>query len=133
MAENPSRVIKINWADRSGNACSSCSSTLGHTVNQASSSVAGGTVKHTALWYSFNQTATQKTIIDPVAGISKFWFTVIENGTTTTYDQGGVGFAVQDALLVTTSSCVTPSNSGFTLSLKIAVSTPHISNLWERC
>jgi hypothetical protein len=60
---------------------------------------------HTALWYSFNMTETQCPLVDPFRGLSKVWFTVTEKGSTSTYNQGGVGFAIQDTLLLEESSC----------------------------
>jgi hypothetical protein len=119
MAENDQRIVKIVWADRTGKACENCQATLGHTIDQVASSNTGE--KHTALWYSFNRTESEYPIIDPALGISKFWFTVEENGQTATYDQDGVGFAIQDALVVANSTCFTFDNNGLEFKWQIAV------------
>jgi hypothetical protein len=122
MPENDKRVVKIFWVDRSGNACSDCQATLGHTIDQVGSSNTGEGHKNTALWYSFNRTETDQVIVNPSLGISNYWFTVQENGKISTYNQGDNGFPVQDTLLVANSSCFTFNENGDReLKLKIAV------------
>ncbi|KAK7018337.1 peroxidase [Favolaschia claudopus] len=66
----------------------------------------GGRV--TSAWYAFNHSdsGAPALSIDPAAGITKMRFIV--NGKME--DQGGVGFAVQDSVVFSTSSCTTSNN-----------------------
>jgi hypothetical protein len=121
MPENKKRVVKMFWADRLGNKSAAYQATLGHTIDQVSNSSTGEL--HTALWYSFNRTETQDTLVDPTLGVSKIWFTVTEKGRTKTYDQGGIGFAIQDTLLLRSSSCFSVDDRDLVIHLKVAVST----------
>jgi hypothetical protein len=59
-----------------------------------------------SVWYAFNQTANGGRTalqLDPAAGITTMRFTVDSK----LKDQGGVGFAVQDGVVFSTSSCLT--------------------------
>jgi hypothetical protein len=118
MPENSNRVVKMFWADRLGKKSDAYQATLGHTIDMVSSSNTGEL--HTALWYSFNRTETEHALVDPARGVSKIWFTVTENGRTKIYDQGGVGFAIQDTMMLSTASCVDDDRVA---QVKIAVST----------
>ena len=77
-----------------------------------------------AQWYNVGPPSDNFTVVDAATGISKFWFEVDEGSggaTTTVEDQGGVGFAVQDVVMVANSSCVVESTS--TAHIQIAVSS----------
>ncbi|KAJ7494262.1 heme peroxidase [Mycena galericulata] len=76
--------------------------TLGLTGISSSS---GG--RHSAAWYTFNATVSSTfLLLDPAAGITNMQFIV--DGVVE--DQGGVGFAVQDAFAFSETSCVTAMN-----------------------
>jgi hypothetical protein len=120
MPENSQRIVKMFWADRLGKRSDAYQATLGHTVDQISNSIPGES--HTALWYSFNRTTAENALVDPALGVFQIWFRVQERGTTKTHNQGGVGFAIQDTLLLGHSSCWVFGSTGFEAHLKIAVS-----------
>jgi hypothetical protein len=65
--------------------------------------------------------ATENALVDPKSGVSKIWFTATEKGRTKTYDQDGVGFVVQDTLLLGNSSCIGLANNALFPRLKVAV------------
>jgi hypothetical protein len=119
MPENNKRIVKMFWADRLGKKSDVYQATLGHTSDMASNSSTGEL--HTALWYSFSRTATENALVDPKFGVSKIWFTATEKGRTKTYDQDGVGFVVQDTLLLGDSSCIGFANNALFAHLKVAV------------
>jgi hypothetical protein len=120
MPENKKRVVKMFWADRLGNKSAAYQATLGHTIDMAGHSNTGEL--HTSLWYSFNNTAAGNILIDPSRGVSKIWFAVTEMDRTHMYDQGGIGFVVQDTLLLSPSSCYSFSDDGLVAHWVIAVS-----------
>jgi hypothetical protein len=120
MPENNKRVVKMFWADRLGKQLATYQATLGHTIDMAGHSNTGEL--HTSLWYSFNKTTTGNILIDPSHGVSKIWFTVTEMGRTHMYDQGGIGFVIQDTLLLSPSSCYSRSDDGLVAHWVIAVS-----------
>jgi hypothetical protein len=120
MPENQNQIVKMLWADRLGKKSDAYQVTLGHTIDQVSNSSTGEF--HTALWYSFNRTETQNALVDPTSGVSKIWFTVTEKGRTKTYDQGGIGFVIQDTLLLGSSSCFAFEDDRLMVHLKLAVS-----------
>ena len=59
----------------------------------------------TSMWYSFNRTASEPLILNSNSSISKFWFEVAEGRQTTVEDQNGVGYEVQDVVMLADSSC----------------------------
>jgi hypothetical protein len=118
MPENPARVVKVTWKDRSGNACDVCSAALTHTSDQVG--IWNVTdEQHTSLWYTIDQAAR----INPALGLSSLSFTVTENGRTVVYDQDGEGFGpIQDTMLLSNSSCLFTDDEGMVhFRLRIAV------------
>ncbi|KAJ7744575.1 heme peroxidase [Mycena metata] len=79
---------------------------VGHTGNttlnfrSTSSSTSG---KYSATWYGFNSTVfgNKPLLLDPVAGVTSLGFVV--NGVLE--NQGGLGFAIQDAFMLSQTSC----------------------------
>jgi hypothetical protein len=122
MQEDGERVVKMFWADRSGKKSDAYQATIGHTIDQVSNSTTGEF--HTALWYSFNRTENEHAVVDPILGVSRVWFTTTDKNGTQTYDQGGIGFAVQDTLLMGNTSCSSfdSGSNGASFEIKIAVS-----------
>jgi hypothetical protein len=101
QSDDPTRSVTLLWDDHSGE---TKNATL---VNDGSSSAMGGRV--TSSWYVFNRTddgSAASLSIDPAAGITLMRFEV--NGELE--DQDGVGFAVQDGVVFSTSSCLTSAD-----------------------
>ena len=72
----------------------------------------GGETSVTSMWYNIGPLSQNYTVLDAAKGISKLWFEVDEAGDGTavrTEDQGGIGFAVQDSVMVAASSCADDS------------------------
>jgi hypothetical protein len=109
MTADPAREVLLLWEDHIGR-------THRATLNFAglSTAVAG---RYTAAWYAFNMTAELSfQAVDPAAGITRMRFLVDGQ----VEDQGGVGFAVQDAVVFSSSSCAT-SRDPYAGHLDIAV------------
>jgi hypothetical protein len=121
IPENSKRVVTMFWADRLGKKSDAYQATLGHTSEQNSTSSTGNGEMHTALWYSFNRNETSFPLVDPTRGLSKVWFTVMEQGSTKTYNQGGTGFPIQDTLLLTDTVCTDFLSEGQLVQRNIAV------------
>ncbi|PIL35211.1 hypothetical protein GSI_03001 [Ganoderma sinense ZZ0214-1] len=115
-AYSVSRSIKLLWADRDGKTDPAYSSVLGTNEQMGATALYDGTFD--AQWYNIGPLSDNFTVIDAATGISKFWFEVDE-GNATMEDQGGVGFAVQDVVMVANSSCVVQSTG--TARIQIAV------------
>jgi hypothetical protein len=99
---DPNRVVSLLWDDHVGG-----THTVAMKASGTASAVAG---RYTSVWYAFNST------VDPMAGITSMRFLV--DGTLE--DQGGVGFAVQDGIFFTKTSCIT-SQSPRTARFDVAV------------
>ena len=56
-----------------------------------------------------------------MAGISHFWFEVIENGKKRLENQGGPGFPLQTDVVVSESTCLDISDQGVSRRVDIAV------------
>jgi hypothetical protein len=95
MTENTKRKVLLRWDDHAGGMHHT---TLGFAG--LSTAVAG---RYSAAWYSFNTPETPFQALDPTAGITRLRFVVDGR----TEDQHGVGFAVQDNVVFSTSSCAT--------------------------
>ncbi|KAF7378212.1 Peroxidase [Mycena sanguinolenta] len=94
MTEDPNRTAVLLWEDHSG-------ATHNATMSVGDTSTGGGT---TSLWYAFDDPGVR---LDPVAGITRMSFSIDGE----LYDQDGVGFAVQDAIAFSKTSCLTNPNS----------------------
>ncbi|KAJ6589732.1 hypothetical protein B0H19DRAFT_1249252 [Mycena capillaripes] len=95
LAEDSTRHVHLLWDDH-----------LGHMRN---ASLDAAFVATSYISYAFNQTAgglRASLLLSPAAGITTMRFLV--NGKLE--DQGGVGFAVQNGMMFSTSSCLTPEN-----------------------
>lgn len=104
--------------DRDGDECNNCSKQLGHTADQVSTYVAYG-IETKSVWYSFNRTTTDFLNLNQNSSISKFWFEIDEGrNNTRVEDQNGVGFEIQDMVMLADSSC----RDDFNFTLDIAVS-----------
>lgn len=125
MQEDPTRKVKLLWADRSGLGCTQCSSQLGHTPDQNSTFLTGDT-HITSLWYSFSNTGNQGITINAKSSISKFWFQIDEGSNRLIENQGGVGFVIQDVVMLAVSSCKTTTG----LKIDIAVGAKHFQSFW---
>jgi hypothetical protein len=91
--------VVLQLEDRAGNKTSGITLQPDHISNTM-----GGRIQ--SAWYAFNETSTGTLSIDPAAGLTKLGFTV--NGKLE--DQGGVGFAIQDGALLSSTSCLTSFN-----------------------
>ena len=109
MVEDPARTITLFWADRLGETCANCSAPIGHTIDQTAISISDG--EHSVLWYSVNRTESSFIRLDENKGISKFWLEIAEGASQPKVeDQGGVGFAIQDTVMLANSTCFYPDN-----------------------
>ncbi|KAJ6559723.1 heme peroxidase [Mycena capillaripes] len=98
LAEGADPIVRLLWNDRSGGTTNN-NVTL---VQDSVVTVSGG--RHTATWYVFDHIATPAlAALDTAAGITSIRFTVNNK----LEDQGGVGFAVEDDVMFSTSSCFT--------------------------
>ncbi|KAJ7339973.1 putative L-ascorbate oxidase [Mycena albidolilacea] len=93
--EDPTRTVRVLWHDHIGGTGNS-------TLNFVSTSSSTGG-KYTATWYGFNSTVFgfMPLLLDPVAGVTSLSFVV--DGILE--DQGGLGFAIQDAFMLSQTSC----------------------------
>ena len=122
MTESASRTISILWADRTGATHPAYHDVLGHTPAMVSPALNDGPVS--VAWYGVGPLERNFTLVDAAAGISRAWF-VVDDGTSgapRTEDQGGAGFALQDALMPANTSCVTFGSDGSVATVDIAVS-----------
>ncbi|KAJ7496653.1 heme peroxidase [Mycena latifolia] len=95
MTEDADRTVRLLWDDRTTN-------THNATLPFAGlSSAAGG--RHSAAWYTLNTTEDNFLSLDANAGITNMRFSVNSK----LEDQGGVGFAVQDGVVFSETSCTT--------------------------
>ena len=81
---------------------------MGHTPDMVSGALYGGAIDVDATWYSVGPLSTNFTVLDASAGLSKVWFELDEAGdgaSVVTEDQGGVGFVLQDTVMLAASSC----------------------------
>ncbi len=127
MPESSSRTVKFVWADRTGKKDPSYSVELGHTPVMASHGLNDG--PFTALWYSVGPITKNFTLLDEAAGISRFWFEIDEGdgSATRNEDQGGLGFALPDTIMVSATSCT--DNAVSAMRLDVAVR----SSFFLRC
>ncbi|KAJ6471484.1 heme peroxidase [Mycena sanguinolenta] len=94
MTKDSSRTVSMVWTDHTGN-----TNTSALTFAGLSSSTGG---KYSAAWYWFNPTSPFGFLsLDAVAGVTSMSFVV--DGTVE--DQGGIGFALQDAFIMSQTSC----------------------------
>ncbi|KAJ7685789.1 heme peroxidase [Mycena polygramma] len=96
QSDDPSRTVTLLWDDHTNTTSSNNSVVLqaDHT-----STAMGGRVQSS--WYSFGQLS-----LDPAAGITTMRFDV--NGKVE--DQDGAGFALQDGVVFSSTSCLTSKN-----------------------
>ncbi|KAJ7731829.1 heme peroxidase [Mycena maculata] len=98
--EDPTRTVRLLWEDHVGRIHNG---TLG--FSGVSTSTAG---RYSAAWYSFNTNEQNPFLsIDAAAGIKSIRFTV--NGKLE--DQGGIGFAVQDGVVFSKTSCTASADA----------------------
>jgi hypothetical protein len=97
MTEDPNRTVQLIWDDHIGGANNA---TL-RFINLASSS--GG--RNTAAFYTFSPADDISFLsLDATAGITNMRFTIDDK----MEEQGGLGFAVQDDVVFSASSCFNP-------------------------
>ncbi|KAJ7708335.1 heme peroxidase [Mycena rosella] len=97
MTADADRTVRLLWDDRAGGTGNATLPFAG-----LSSAVAG---RYSAAWYAFN--GTDNFIpLNATAGIKTMRFTVNDQ----LEDQGGVGFAVQDGVVFSETSCMTSQN-----------------------
>ncbi|KAJ6529194.1 heme peroxidase [Mycena vulgaris] len=113
LAEGADPIVRLLWDDRSGGTTNN-NVTL---VQDSVVTVSGG--RHTATWYVFDHIAIPAlATLDAAAGITSIRFTVDNK----LEDQGGVGFAMEDDVMFSTSSCFTSdTSSGDTGIFDVAV------------
>lgn len=126
MQEDPTRKVSLKWANRKNQTCSNCSSSLSHTTNQASQFITdNGKTQIQSLWYSFDSPSTQGFTISDSASIGKFWFEIQEGNNKIVEDQNGIGYGLQDMVMISVTSC--ESSSGLKLDVAVCslVTPPH--------
>ncbi|KAJ7860132.1 putative L-ascorbate oxidase [Mycena leptocephala] len=96
MTEDPKRTVRLLWSDHLN---SQNTNKKNNTATLTFSSVSTG-VSSSAAWYSFDDPPIA---LDARAGITGMRFVVDGK----VHDQGGVGFAVQDAVVFSKTSCLT--------------------------
>ncbi|KAJ7611543.1 heme peroxidase [Mycena polygramma] len=117
VGDDPSRQVRLLWDDHSGKT---------NNVTLVPDVVISG--RFPAMWYVFNQTANgghAPLLLRPAAGITTMRFSV--NGKVK--DQGGVGFAVQDGVVFSTSSCLTsqdPLKGRFDIAVRNGVNPTRV-------
>ncbi|KAJ6526723.1 heme peroxidase [Mycena capillaripes] len=100
---DPARTVRLLWDDHVGGTTNNVTLRFAEEINN------GPTM---ASWYAFNATEDIPFLsLDAVAGITNMKF-VIDGKLE---DQGGVGFAVQDSIVFSKSSCLT-SDADFNLA-----------------
>ncbi|KAJ7110609.1 heme peroxidase [Mycena epipterygia] len=90
MTEDDTRTVLMLWDDHAGG-------TNNVSLFASGVSTSSGN-RYSAAWYAFNTTS-----LDPAAGITSMRFVVDGK----LEDQGGAGFAVQDGVVFSNSSCLT--------------------------
>ncbi|KAJ7279989.1 heme peroxidase [Mycena rebaudengoi] len=96
MPEDETRQVRLLWEDRVGGKNNVTLPAVG-----ISSAING---RYTSAWYGFQTAkATPFILLDAAAGITNMRFTVDNK----LEDQGGVGFAMQDGVVFSETSCVT--------------------------
>ncbi|KAF7334638.1 Peroxidase [Mycena venus] len=111
QSDDSSRSVALLLEDHAGKTTTNVTLTQDHI-----SHTMGGRIQ--SVWYAFNESSegSPTLSVDPVAGITKMRFIVDGK----LEDQGGVGFAVQDGVVFSSSSCLT-SNRPTTGRFDIAV------------
>ncbi|RPD56148.1 heme peroxidase [Lentinus tigrinus ALCF2SS1-7] len=111
-AESTSRSAKIVWADRAGKTDTSYTDVLSTNADMVASALNGG--NFSVLWYNVGPIDKNFSVLEETAGISKFWFEIDEGDGSgvRTEDQNGVGFVLQDSVMLADSSCEITSSSG---------------------
>lgn len=90
------------------------------TLGEAGTSTSTGD-KYTSTWYSFNASFPASFLgLDAAAGVTSLRFVVNDK----VEDQGGLGFAVQDGVMFSTTSCVSQDKT--TARFDVAVRVPTI-------
>ena len=114
--ENPQRQVKVLWKDRDGDSSPDYSAVMTHATSHSSTPLVPDSPSITNLWYD-----VPSVLLNSTQSMSNFWFEVDEgDGNTRIVDQGGVGYAVQDVLMISNSTCMT-SSGGLHISLSFAV------------
>ncbi|EJF61036.1 heme peroxidase [Dichomitus squalens LYAD-421 SS1] len=132
VAESDAPSVKLIWADREGKTDSSYTGVLGHNDQMVASALYNGNVS--ALWYNIGPLSTNFTVVNETVGISKFWFEVSGGDSSIkTEHQNGVGFPIQDTVMLANSSCTAPAPDGLSsiAHIQIAVrADAHPSRVW---
>ncbi|KAJ7877784.1 heme peroxidase [Mycena leptocephala] len=97
MSQKTNSTVRLLWDDHVGGTNNVTLSVLGGFTNS------GG--RHTGAFYAFSQPFLA---IDAAAGITKMRFTVDDR----LEDQGGLGFPLQDGVVLSTSSCIDFNSDG---------------------
>ncbi|KAJ7153048.1 putative L-ascorbate oxidase [Mycena crocata] len=92
--EDPNRTVRLLWDDHVGGANNVTLSASG-----VSSAIGG---LYSAAWYAFHTTTDAFLSLDAAAGITNMRFVINDK----LEDQGGVGFTVQDAVVLSKTTCV---------------------------
>ncbi|KAJ7288770.1 heme peroxidase, partial [Mycena rebaudengoi] len=105
MPEDETRQVRLLWEDHVGGKNNVTLPAVG-----ISTAING---RYTSAWYGFQTAeATPFILLDAAAGITNMRFTVDNK----LEDQRGVGFAVQDGVVFSETSCATPRDEGFPIA-----------------
>ena len=120
MQENSQRQIKLFWTNRDGSTSPDSPVIMTHDPSHSTNPLVPDTPAMTSLWYD-----VPTVIVNATQSVSNFWFEIDEgNGTSTTKNQGGAGYALSDAVMVSNSTCLDFSDPSSTkVSLTFVVSS----------
>ena len=118
MTENPNRQIKLFWKDRDGQSSPDFSAVLTHDTTHTTDPVVPDAPGIASLWYD-----VPNIIVNATQSVSNFWFEIDEgSGSAEIINQGGAGYPLQDAVLLSNTTCMNFGGDGLTLDLQLAVS-----------
>lgn len=121
MQENPQRQVKMLWKDKTGAQNSAFSAVLTHDPTHVTQPLVPDSPSLTSLWYD-----VPNVLVDVTQSISTFWFEVDEgNGSPRILDQGGAGYEIQDAIMISTSTCASGINTLATFAVGCMLLIPN--------
>ncbi|TCD64647.1 hypothetical protein EIP91_003807 [Steccherinum ochraceum] len=118
MKPNPEREVELHWKARDGSMSPTFSALLSHNPDHISRSLIPNSPPYTSLWYDIRLAP-----IDADSSISQLWLEIDEGDGSTKRieDQNGLGFSVQDAIMLTNSTCLDLSGEDTVLVLEVAI------------
>ncbi|KAI0718223.1 hypothetical protein C8T65DRAFT_737454 [Cerioporus squamosus] len=111
--------VRIMWANRAGHTDPSHADVLSTNDDMLASALHDG--NFTSVWYNIGPTGENFATRVDAAGLSKFWFEIDEGDRSgiRTEDQNGVGFVLQDVVMLADSSCESFDTSSITIDVAV--------------